>query len=233
MDQEKVGSFIKKLRQDNNLTQAEFALKLGVTYQAVSKWETGKNVPDIATLKEISKMFNIDIDEIISGQLKNKSDNKKKLIIISLILALVLSLVVTFLIFHMINHKKDDLEINEITTTCEKFNVTGNLIKNNDKSYIRISNIEYCEDEDIVYKEIECTLYEKNGDLTNKIAKCDKGYNEKLKEHLSMVKLSANDYSSICSTKAKELYIEINAIDSDDKTTTYKIPLEVGNTCDK
>ena len=48
MNQEKVGKFIKKLRIDNNLTQAEFADKLGVTYQAVSKWENGKNVPDIA-----------------------------------------------------------------------------------------------------------------------------------------------------------------------------------------
>jgi len=72
MDQEKVGSFIKKLRIDNNLTQLELAEKLGVTYQAVSKWENGKNVPDIATLKEISKLFNIDIDEIISGEIKNK-----------------------------------------------------------------------------------------------------------------------------------------------------------------
>ena len=134
----------------------------------------------------------------------------------------------------MSNHKeKDNLEINDITTTCEKFNVTGNLIKNNDKSYIRISNIEYYDDEDTIYKEIECTLYEKNGDLTNKIAKCDKGYNEKLKDHLSMVKLSANEYTSICSTKTKDLYIEITATDLNDKITTYKIPLEVEDSCSK
>ena len=41
MDSEKVGKFIKELRLKNNLTQQEFASEFGVTYQAVSKWETG------------------------------------------------------------------------------------------------------------------------------------------------------------------------------------------------
>ena len=59
MDQERIGNFIKKIRVDNNLTQRELADKLGVTYQAVSKWENGKNIPDIQTLKQISKEFNI------------------------------------------------------------------------------------------------------------------------------------------------------------------------------
>ena len=46
-----------------------------------------------------------------------------------------------------------------------------------------------------------------------------------------MVKLSANDYKSICSLKNRELYIEISAVDSNNKTTTYKIPLEVNDNC--
>ena len=41
MNQERIGSFIKTIRQDNKLTQKELADKLGVTYQAVSKWENG------------------------------------------------------------------------------------------------------------------------------------------------------------------------------------------------
>ena len=82
MDQEKVGSFIKQLRKDNNLTQNEFANKLGVTYQAVSKWENGKNVPDIATMKEISNLFGVNIDKIISGKKENKDFKNKYIIII-------------------------------------------------------------------------------------------------------------------------------------------------------
>lgn len=228
MDQEKVGSFIKKLRIDNNLTQLELAEKLGVTYQAVSKWENGKNVPDIATLKEISKLFNIDIDEIISGEIKNK--NKKKNTRLVLVLSIIILILVSLLLIIYFSKDKNKLEIKDITGTCEKFNVTGSLIHSNDKTYIRISNIEYCSDDDIVYKEIECILYEKNGNIINKITSCIKGYNQTLKEHLSMVKLSANDYKSICSLKSRELYIEISAVDSNNKTTTYKIPLEV-NEC--
>ena len=50
MDQEKIGKFIKDLRIKNNLTQKEFADKYNVTYQAVSKWENGKNMPDLSLL---------------------------------------------------------------------------------------------------------------------------------------------------------------------------------------
>ena len=50
MDQNKVGNLVKELRKKSGLTQEKFALKYGVTYQAVSKWENGKNIPDIALL---------------------------------------------------------------------------------------------------------------------------------------------------------------------------------------
>ena len=59
MNQDKIGKLIKKIRKENNLTQADFAKDLGVTYQAVSKWENGKNIPDISILKKISNKYNI------------------------------------------------------------------------------------------------------------------------------------------------------------------------------
>ena len=62
MDQEKIGKIIKEIRKNNNLTQADLANKYNVTYQAVSKWENGKNIPDISILKQMSKDFNIDIN---------------------------------------------------------------------------------------------------------------------------------------------------------------------------
>ena len=55
MDQEKFGKFIKQIRKDHNLTQKQLAEKYNVTYQAVSKWETGKNMPDISLIKQIAK----------------------------------------------------------------------------------------------------------------------------------------------------------------------------------
>ena len=68
---------IKDLRKKNNLTQSELASLLGVTFQAVSKWENGKSIPDILLLKQISEKFNVDLDYLLSGKEKEKIKNKK------------------------------------------------------------------------------------------------------------------------------------------------------------
>ena len=70
MNQEEIGKFIKDIRIKNKLTQESFAESLHVTAQAVSKWETGKSIPDISLLKEISQKYNVEIDEILNGQKK-------------------------------------------------------------------------------------------------------------------------------------------------------------------
>ena len=56
---------IKKYRLDNNLTQEEFAAKLFVTRNAVSKWENDNGYPNIDTLKDVAKLLNITIDELL------------------------------------------------------------------------------------------------------------------------------------------------------------------------
>ena len=65
MDQERIGKTIKELRTKNNLSQKEFADKYNVTYQAVSKWENGKNIPDLSILKRICSDNNITIEHKI------------------------------------------------------------------------------------------------------------------------------------------------------------------------
>ena len=239
MNQEKIGAFIKKLRVDNNLTQNEFAKKLSVTYQAVSKWENGKSIPDMATLKMISDMFDLNIDDIINGDnIKNKSKNRlfgnKKIIIIIFILLVVLVILLGINLFFYKDSKNNDIKINDITTKCKDFNVTGTLIYDNNYTYIRISNVEHCGDEDEVYAKIECVLYEQYGNLLNKISECDTSYNETLKDHLKNVKLNANKYSMIChKVEDSSFYLEINATKKDGKVTTFKIPLEVKDNCIK
>ena len=91
MNQEKIGKLIENLRKKNNLTQNELANKLGVTYQAVSKWETGKNIPDIGTLKEISNLFNVDINDLLEGNIKNKQNKIIKILIGILAIVLIRS----------------------------------------------------------------------------------------------------------------------------------------------
>lgn len=68
------GEKLKKLRTDNGLTQDELAEKIFVTRTAVSKWETNKGYPSIDSLKELSNLFGISIDSLISDE---DIDNKR------------------------------------------------------------------------------------------------------------------------------------------------------------
>lgn len=64
----KIGRTISKLRQQNNMTQAELADQLGISFQAVSNWERGVSSPDIAKLTELSEIFQVPIDDILVSQ---------------------------------------------------------------------------------------------------------------------------------------------------------------------
>ena len=67
------GQKLKKLRSDNGLTQEQLAEKIFVTRTAISKWETDNGYPSIDSLKQLSNLFNISIDELISDDdIKNK-----------------------------------------------------------------------------------------------------------------------------------------------------------------
>ncbi len=61
-----LGSNIRALRQRKGLTQEQVSTCLGVSYQAVSKWETGANTPDIALLQALAKLFDVTIDTLFS-----------------------------------------------------------------------------------------------------------------------------------------------------------------------
>lgn len=60
-----VGGKIAELRKSNNMTQLELADRLGISFQAVSNWERGNSMPDIAKLPEISELFGVSVDEIL------------------------------------------------------------------------------------------------------------------------------------------------------------------------
>ena len=72
MDQKKIGSFLKELRKEKNITQEQLAEKLGVSGRTVSRWETGNNMPDISLLVEIAEMYDVSIPEIINGERKSE-----------------------------------------------------------------------------------------------------------------------------------------------------------------
>lgn len=65
-----IGKTISTLRKEKNMTQSEVADKLGVSYQAVSKWERDESLPDITLLPEIADLFGITIDQLLRGGLE-------------------------------------------------------------------------------------------------------------------------------------------------------------------
>ena len=74
MDQEKIGKFIAELRKEKNLTQEELATKLGITKNAVSKWERGLSMMDVSLFKPVCEILDISIIELLNGE-KIKDDD--------------------------------------------------------------------------------------------------------------------------------------------------------------
>lgn len=75
MDQIKIGKFISELRKEKGFTQEQLAEKLGVTQKSVSRWETGKNMPDLSILQPLSSELGISVAELLDGE-KISIENK-------------------------------------------------------------------------------------------------------------------------------------------------------------
>ncbi len=101
------GKFLAQLRKEKGLTQIQLAERLNVTDKAVSRWETGKNYPDIEMFEKISNIFDISISELLEGRRiekenlftvsenhivkqikKNKKSKKQYSVIISVIITI-------------------------------------------------------------------------------------------------------------------------------------------------
>jgi len=74
MNQEIIGSFIAKCRKEKNLTQLQLAEKLNITNRAVSKWETGKSIPDVSIMPELCEILEISVNELLSGERIGQED---------------------------------------------------------------------------------------------------------------------------------------------------------------
>ena len=68
MDQIKIGKFIASCRKEQGFTQSALAEKLGISDRAVSKWETGKSMPDSGIMLELCDFLKINVNELLSGE---------------------------------------------------------------------------------------------------------------------------------------------------------------------
>ena len=68
MAQENVGAFMQKMRREKGMTQKELADILHISDKTISKWETGKGIPDVSYLENICTALDVTINELLSGQ---------------------------------------------------------------------------------------------------------------------------------------------------------------------
>lgn len=231
MNQENFGKFIKDIRKKYNLTQKQLADKYNVTYQAVSKWENGLNMPDTFLMKQMSKDFGISIDELLDGKY-NESKKKRKFLIFIISILIITILSISSIIFFKLFQKENDFQFKILSSECNNFNISGNISYNKNKSAIYINNIKYCGGDDTQkYKEIECILYESNNNIQTKISTYKSEHEGiKLEEFLKDVILSIDNYEKTCKEYKKDsLYLSINATDFNGKIITYKVPLKLNN----
>lgn len=232
MDQERIGNFIKNLRVKNNLTQKQFAEMLGVTYQAVSKWETGKNIPDIVLLQEISNIFKVDINEILKGEQVCQSFPKKSKKGFIILLLLLMFIVVNMIIYIICCNSDSSFEFRTLTTTCDEFTLKGSVAYSKEKFSIYISDIDYCgQQNNIIYQKIECTLYESYRNIKTEIIACPTNtIPETLSDFLQDVEFSIDNYIASCKHFSdSDLYLEVLATNKENQTISYKIPIQLEN----
>lgn len=141
---------LKYLRQSKNLTQDELAKKLFVSRSAVAKWEQNRGFPNIETLQQISELFDLSIDELLSDKqieliqvlnTKKISLLKKVIIILVVILSVVIITAITLgIIYHPRNlssYVKEDIST---LTKIEVVNYDGKTFLFNDNVEKEIMN---------------------------------------------------------------------------------------------
>ena len=114
MDQMKIGRFIAECRKKMNLTQMQLSEKLGITDRAVSKWETGKAMPDASIMLELCDVLKITVNDLLNGEVvtmenynkemenkliemvKEKEENDKRLLTFEVVIG-ILSCIVLFI----------------------------------------------------------------------------------------------------------------------------------------
>ena len=78
MDQIRTGKFIAEVRKEKGLTQREVAQALGISDKTVSKWETGKGLPEVGLMLPLCGLLEITVNELLSGQRLTAENYKTK-----------------------------------------------------------------------------------------------------------------------------------------------------------
>ena len=165
-----IGKKIMELRKKNGLSQEDLAEKVGVARQTISKWELGETSPDLKQSKELSKIFNVSLDELTDNDIKDilveKTSNTEKLaglilkfirIMTILIIVIPILYIITFVVFK--NYRENNSgRLMNVSISCTlhdetygyEFNyyeTTGQITEAGGDGYLaNITNIEKYDD---------------------------------------------------------------------------------------
>ena len=201
MDVVKIGAFIKARRINSNMTQKELAEKLGCTDKAVSRWETGKGLPEASFLIPLSNILDVTVNELLTGEkiseetLPRKSDDnlvnavkrtekavkKGRTAILFLIVALVIcALSVSLLIKNSVDAQNTDTFAGIFNTKNSKA-VAALLEELNNNDHFFTENT-------------VCTDYEIELDADGKIVKADFTMNDEFRhEYINIILFSSSE----------------------------------------
>lgn len=147
-----IGNKIMELRKKNNLSQEELAEKVGVARQTISKWELSETSPDLKQATELSKIFNVSLDDLVGNDIKDilieKTSNTEKLAgiiikilkVIGVLFIIFLAIdIIAFLLFTFVRKQPETSLVKEATLSCTIDN-NDYLITIGNDSYFNCSN---------------------------------------------------------------------------------------------
>ena len=167
MDKEKIGKFLTELRKSKNMTQSDVSKLLYTSRENISKWERGINMPTPDTLLELSKIYDVSVNEILIGERKSdvnqeQIDNFSAVILketnvkikkikkcLIVVLSILIFIIVLFLFYYFLNtynsiHVFLVSGVNENVST-----VDGIAIFSKGKSYIKLGKVKLNNDKTI------------------------------------------------------------------------------------
>lgn len=156
----KIGDKILELRKNTKMSQEKLAEKLDVTRQTISNWELGQTLPDIEQTKEISKIFNITLDELIDHDVKdvlvekvnntqedvNKIEKNLKIILSAIICFIIFSIIIMIISICSYAMHKENKKIIEHPKEVGVIEVKGTL-----NEFSTVYCIRYGEKDEVLY----------------------------------------------------------------------------------
>ena len=178
MNKEKIGKFLCELRKEKKMTQEDVAKILYTSRENISKWERGIHMPTPDTLLELSKLYNISVNEILSGEKKTKENqdtvdnisvellkesNAKIKKLTKYFVTVIIVIVFAFFVYYFLN-TYNTIHVFLVSGTSEKFStIDGIAIFSKNKSYIKLGKLK--KEDDVTIESIEFLYNDESGNI--------------------------------------------------------------------